>query len=190
MGEGARLTRSALAALLVAAGAAVAQSTGWVVDGGCRDGQPQGKYELRTDGGELRVVGAFNHGRRTGSFIFWAAGGARTAHLPYDDDLLNGTLATWYDGRAAGAEPARRLESAWRRGVRDGLTRTWYADGRRRSESEYERGLLVNTVGWADTGARLPQGAARVVAERDAAAADAYRAELEALVARHLPHCD
>ena len=44
---------------------------GLVVDGACRDGLPNGRYELRRADGRLRVVGAFNHGRRTGSFIFW-----------------------------------------------------------------------------------------------------------------------
>ena len=108
-----------------------------VVDGSCRDGAAQGRYELRTTAGSLRVAGAFNHGSRTGSFIFWNDRGTRIAHIPYDEGVRNGTLATWYDARTSGAEPPRRFESAWRRGTREGLTRTWYADGHHRSETEY-----------------------------------------------------
>ena len=144
---------------------------------------------MRTTAGSLRVAGAFNHGSRTGSFIFWNDGGARIAHIPYDDGVRNGTLATWYD-RKGGGEPPRRFESAWRRGTRDGLTRTWYADGHHRSETEYARGRLVSSTGWSDAGARLTERGAREVADRDAAAADALYAELEALVQKNLPRCD
>ena len=48
--------------------------------GSCRDGQPHGRYELRDRRGKLRVAGAFNRGRRTGSFIFWTAAGSRCPH--------------------------------------------------------------------------------------------------------------
>jgi hypothetical protein len=160
-----------------------------VVDGSCRDGAAQGRYELRTTAGSLRVAGAFNHGSRTGSFIFWSDGGNRVAHVPYDEDVRNGTLATWYDASAAGELP-RRDESAWRRGAREGSTRTWYRDGRRRSEAEFARGTLITATAWSDAGAKLPEHAARELVLRDVAAADARYEQLELLVRGHLPQCD
>ena len=160
-----------------------------VVDGGCRDGAAQGRYELRTMRGTLRVAGAFNHGARTGSFIFWNDAGSRIAHVPYDEDVRNGTLATWYDASAA-SEPVRRDESAWRRGSRDGSTRTWYRDGRRRSEAEFAKGALVKATAWSDAGARLTEQAARELVLRDVAAADARYGQLETLIRTHLPQCD
>jgi hypothetical protein len=194
VGEAARLTRTLglLAGIALAPVAAAANSNdlpAWVINASCRDGSPQGPYQLRTPDGRLRVSGAFNNGKRTGSFIFWSNEGVRVAHIPYDEDERNGTVATWYPGRA-GAEPARRFESAWRGGRREGLTRSWYADGRRRSESEYARGALVTTAGWSDTGTRLGDEAARALAQRDAEAADAEYAELDRLVREHLPRCD
>jgi len=194
VGEAARLRLPAgamipLAAAMLAAGAAAAPMSQWVVDAGCRDGTPQGPYQLRSAGGQLRVAGAFNAGRRTGSFIFWTAEGVRIAHIPYDDGERNGTVATWYAG-APGREPARRLESPWRHGRRDGLTRSWYADGRRRSETEYAAGRIVASAGWSDAGRRLSDAAARELALRDAEAADAQCAELDALVDGHLPRCE
>jgi hypothetical protein len=194
VGEAARLTRTLalLAGLVLAPPATAAASNdlpAWVVDAACRDGTPQGPYQLRTPDGRLRVAGAFNNGKRTGSFIFWSNDGVRVAHVPYDDGERSGTVATWYPGRPR-AEPARRFESAWRHGRRDGLTRTWYADGRRRSETEYAGGALVSTAGWSDTGARLGDEAARALAERDAETAEAEYAELDRLVREHLPRCD
>lgn len=187
---GAGLTRFLPAVLYAVAAMAGADAPTWVVDGSCRDGQPHGRYELRNGDGALRVAGAFNYGKRTGSFIFWTAAGARVAHIPYEEDVRNGTLATWYDVRRAGGEPPRRFESVWRQGMRDGLTRTWYVDGRHRSETEYARGRQVASAGWTNAGTRLTERAARDLAERDAAAADAYYAELETLVRNHLPRCD
>jgi hypothetical protein len=145
---------------------------------------------LHAADGELRVAGAFNHGRRTGSFIFWDASGSRIGHIPYDDDARNGTLATWFHAPAGGVEPMRRFESAWQRGVREGLTRTWYRDGHRRTEAEFRRGVVVSALAWSDAGARLPERAARDAVARDAAAADGDYAALEALVRTHLPRCD
>jgi len=189
VGTNARLTPLAVACWL-AAGVAAAQSPAYVVDGSCRDGLPHGRYELRSSSGELRVAGAFNRGKRTGSFIFWDDAGSRIAHIPYDDDVRSGTLATWYEARTRAVEPARRDESSWRRGSREGVTRTWYRDGHRRTEAEFERGTVVTSVGWADAGARLSDRAARNAVERDAATADGQYVELEALVRTHLPHCD
>ena len=175
--------------LCAASGAAAAPAPGWIVDATCREGVPNGHYELRDANGALRVAGAFHYGKRTGSFIFWNDRGARIAHIPYDDGVRNGTLATWYD-RKSGAEPPRRFESAWRRGKRDGLTRTWYADGHHRSETEYVRGRLVSSTGWSDAGARLSERNARDQAERDAVVADSLYAELDKLVQEHLPRCN
>ena len=192
VGKSARLTcgRVVFAVGVAAAGAAVAQAPAWLVDGSCRDGQPQGRYELRDPSGNLRVAGAFNLGRRTGSFIFWTATGARIAHIPYDEDVRNGTLATWYETRGSDREPPRRFESAWRRGARDGLTRSWYAGGQLRSETQYVQGRLVTTTGWTNAGTRVGDSTARDIAARDAAAADTEYAELESLVRDHPPRCD
>jgi len=189
VGQKARLTVAVVAAGF-ATGFAGAQSPAYVADGNCRDGLAHGRYELRTASGSLRATGAFNHGRRTGSFIFWDAAGARVAHIPYDDDVRNGTLATWYPPRTAGADPAHRFESAFRHGVRDGLTRTWYRDGHRRTEAEFAGGELVAAAGWSDAGAKLPERAAHEIVERDARDASAVYDALEILVRANPPRCD
>lgn len=189
VGKSSRLRPLAFACWLFA-GLAVAESPNFVVDGSCRDGLAHGRYELRSADGRLRVAGAFNHGRRTGSFIFWDASGSRVAHIPYDDDVRNGTLATWFQAPGREMEPARRFESTWRHGARDGLTRTWYRDGHRRTEAEFRQGAAIVASAWSDAGTRLPERAARDTVASDAAAADGDYAALEALVRTHLPHCD
>ncbi len=189
VGEAPRLKALLLALAALASPCVDAETVQWLVDGGCRDGAPHGRYELRNGAGTLRVAGAFSYGKRTGSFIFWTASGARIAHIPYDDDVRNGTLATWYETHR-GAEAARHFESSWRRGVREGLTRTWYPDGRRRSEVEYVRGRASRITAWNDAGEPLTEAAAHAIADEDAAAGDSRYQALETLVEQHLPRCE
>ncbi|MBK7332878.1 MAG: hypothetical protein IPI87_11145 [Betaproteobacteria bacterium] len=145
VGEAARL------AILVAAAALAAPAAAEPFDvrGACRDGEPQGIYELRETRGALRVLGAFSRGKRTGSFIYWTTAGDRIAHLPYDEGAISGTVALWYPGAAPGREPQQQLEAAYARGVLSGPKRSWHPDGSRRGDYVYERGALVAAKGVA-----------------------------------------
>jgi hypothetical protein len=183
----ARVLAGLAGVLVVAQGLAAADDV-LRASSGCRAGRPQGPYQVRGDNGQLRVAGAFNDGTRTGSFIFWRANGVREAHVPYDNGVRNGTLATWYDG-PPGREPSRHFESAWRHGRRDGETRSWYPDGHRRSVTEYANGRIVASAGWSATGEPLAEAAAHDQALRDERDADAGYARHEALIRDHLPSC-
>lgn len=185
----ARTAAALLAAQVLGAGAAAAAEA-LVVTGNCRDGAPNGAYELGTADGRLRVVGAFAKGRRTGTFLFWAASGARIAVIPYDDDAKAGTVALWHAPAIPGGEPRRKLESAYSAGVLHGLTRSWHANGKRRAEYRYERGELAAAAAWSESGAALPAAEARGLAALDRAADAALYAGLEQMVAEHAPRCD
>jgi antitoxin component YwqK of YwqJK toxin-antitoxin module len=138
----------------------------------------------------LRILGAFAKGRRTGTFLFWAATGARIAVVPYDDDAKVGTIAVWYLSTAPQADPRRKLEAAYAAGARHGITRSWHANGRQRTEYLYERGNLVAAKAWSESGAPLAETEARRVAERDAAADADFLSGLERTIAENGPRCD
>ena len=176
--------------LLALALAAPAAAETLVAFGRCRDGQPNGLYELRTLENRLRVVVAFAKGRRTGTFIFWDANGARIAVIPYDDDVMVGTVAAWYDPKLARADPPRKSEAAYASGVLHGVKRSWHPNGRPRTEFRYERGALVEARAWTPRGAALGGARARKQAEEDAAADERFYASLEAEVSANLPRCD
>ena len=173
---------------VAAAGSAAAQSL--VVQGGCRDGVPHGAWQLSDTNGRLRALGAFNHGKRTGSFIYWNASGVRIAHMPYDEDAKNGTLALWYPTRTKGPDAQQRLEAVYTAGQLNGSVRIWTPDGRTRGEYAYAGGQLAGAKAWDARGRELSELQARAQAEADVAEHEAYHATLEALVARHLPACD
>lgn len=186
-----RWTRAAVAAAILALAAGVsAAAPDLVASGACRDGTPNGAYELRMPDGRLRILGAFAKGRRTGTFLFWASTGARIAVIPYDDDAKVGTVALWYAPAIPLDEPRRKLEAAHAAGVRHGLTRSWHANGRRRTEYLYERGSLVAAQAWNESGAPLAEPEVRRVAEHDVAADAEFFASLERTIAENAPRCD
>ena len=139
--------------------------------------------------GRLRVAGAFAQGKKTGTFVFWTAGGARIAVVPYDDDSRTGTVARWYTKRS-GHELGRRLEAPFRDNVLHGIERSWHANGAERSEMHYEHGALVSARAWNESGWPLPEPQAQRLAKQDAAVDERFLAELDALVREHLPRCE
>ena len=170
--------------------AAQAAAPELVASAGCRDGAPNGAYELRQPDGRLRILGAFAKGQRTGTFIFWAATSDRVAVIPYDDNAKVGTVALWYPPSIPLTEPRRKLQAAYAAGVRHGFTRSWHANGRQRTEYLYEHGKLKAARAWSGQGAPLTEPEARRIAERDLAADDEYFASLERTIAENGPRCD
>lgn len=182
----AQIARCVAAAALCVAGACAAQP--YTAEGGCRDGVPHGNYELRDANGQLRALGAFNRGRRTGSFIFWSSDGTRIAHLPFDDDVLSGTLATWYGGKLR--DPQRKVEAVYSHGKLNGDKRSWHANGRLRAEYRYERGELRGAKAASASGQPLSEAEARDLARSDAVADETFVASLLAIVAANPPRCE
>ena len=176
--------------LATAAPAKPAAPEAYVVTGSCRDGRPHGAYELRMANGQLRVAGAFNQGKRIGSFLFWSSSGARLALLPFDDDVLSGTVALWYLPANAKAEGRPKLEAAYANGVLAGATRSWYPDGRPRAEFRYDHGVLAEARAWGARGAPVPDADARAMAAKDRAADERYYNALETVVRDNPPTCD
>ena len=176
-----------VAALLIAL-SSVAAAQDFRVEGTCRDGYAHGLYELRDAKGTVRAVGAFNRGKRMGSFLFWNERGAREAQLPFDDDVLSGTVALWWPAQRG--EPKPRVEASFVRGKRAGVTRTWHASGKPQAELAYEDGQLRSARATSEAGAPMPDADARALAAREAERDDARIASLLALVDSHLPLCE
>lgn len=189
MVDAAQAVGRAVCACLALAGAG-AGAQDFTVAGNCRDGLAHGAYELRGANGQVRVVGAFNRGKRMGSFLFWSDTGARLAQLPYDEDVLNGSVASWYPPSSRSAEQVQKLEANYAQGRIAGPKRSWYANGRDRTELRYDAGALAAARAFAPSGKPLADAEARALAGRDEAADRRFVDSLEALVRAHLPRCD
>jgi antitoxin component YwqK of YwqJK toxin-antitoxin module len=189
---GAPLTKGGVHALAVALAALPSMALAGpklVAEGGCRDGVANGAFVLRADDGRPRVAGAFAKGARTGTFLFWSEAGARIALIPYDGDRKAGTVAVWFPPANRGGDVARKSESGWVDDRRHGETRSWYRDGRRRTELRYEHGRLVEAEAWSAAGAALTEEEARRQAAQDEATDRAFYATLEAFLDTHRPEC-
>lgn len=182
--------RSVTAALLLAASVTAAQGAPapYIVTGSCRDARPHGAYELHMPDGRLRVAGAFNNGKRIGSFLFWSATGTRLALLPFDDDAMSGTVALWYSAGPSRAEPSRKLEATYV-GGRPVSARSWYPDGRLRAEFRYDNSTLAEARAWKANGMPLPDPEARSLAARDRVADEKFYDTLLAIVRDNPPVC-
>lgn len=185
VGEAARLI--VLAAALAAPSA---RAQDLEVRGGCRDGRPHGVYELKAPDGRVRVIGAFNRGKRTSSFIFWTSSGVRVAQIPYDEGAISGTVALWYAGAPPGGDAPWKLQAAYANGTLDGPKRSWLPSGRLRGEYLYENGVLVAAKAWSASGAPMPEAAARAQAAKDLDEDRRTYATLDAIVDGHLPPCE
>jgi len=188
--SGSRVAPRAMVLAEACAGAAAASPQAYVVTGSCRDGLPNGAYELRMPDGRLRVGGAFAKGRRTGTFLFWTSTGARIAVIPYEDDAKVGTVALWYTPATPRGEFRRKLESGYSAGLMHGPTRSWHANGRLRTEYLYDRGELVLARAWTDSEESLSEVEARRQAGRDRTLDEELYASLERTVADNAPRCN
>ncbi|MEO5700256.1 MAG: hypothetical protein ABIS17_12625 [Casimicrobiaceae bacterium] len=182
--------RLAAQARLPAAQARLPAAGRLVADGACRDGRPNGIYELRAADGLLRVLGAFHAGKRTGTFIFWNGSGGRVAAIPYDEDVRNGTIATWHIGTRPAREIGRNLEAPVQRGKVHGTLRSWYRNGKLRILAEYERGTPLAVQAWDEAGRALPEAAARRIEDEVMRERDRELDALERLIAEHQPDCN
>lgn len=182
--------RQAVAFAFVALQATSALAETFEVTGSCRDGLQNGNYELRMSDGRLRAVGAFAHGRKTGTFIFWTSSGARIAVIPFDDDARSGTVALWYVTPQARVEHGRKLEAPYVDDRLHGVVRSWYPNGVPRGQYRYEHGQLVEARAWTDAGSALSDADAASSALREAAGDQRFLDDLVAIVYEHLPRCD
>jgi antitoxin component YwqK of YwqJK toxin-antitoxin module len=164
----ARFSRGVLLALLggIFCGPAPAPAPQYEVKGACKDGQPDGPYELRlASGGPLQATGPFEAGARSGLFTFYDSDGRKIAEVPYRLDQIDGMVKLWYPAATPGTaeQGPRKLESLFAAGVRDGLTTAWYADGARRAELVYMNGVPRRAQYWSPAGENVigPEGAKR-----------------------------
>jgi hypothetical protein len=188
VGATSRLTAGCLS-LLSALAVASAGAQQFEAVGACRDGVPNGAYELYQADGRLRVVGAFAQGKKTGTFIFWTNDGARVGVIPYDDDVRKGTIALWYTTRGNGRELRPKSEAPYMDGKLQGIKRSWHLSGAPRLEARYDRDALLGAQARTEAGLPLADAEARTLAAREQAADEQVYESLDALVLGHPPGC-
>jgi antitoxin component YwqK of YwqJK toxin-antitoxin module len=175
-----------LAALLPFAVAA--SSDGLSVRAECRNGVPDGEYRVESAQGRVRIEGSFVDGLRNGEFVFYTANGDRMIVLPYTRGLLNGTVKAWHVG-AGDANSPLKLLSDIRAGYIKGRHRTWYENGKPRSDFVVDEGEIAAGETWNPDGTVLEIKDHAQFLSAEIQSDFAYYSRLEQVMDAHPPAC-
>lgn len=168
--------------------AVAASSDGLSVTAECRDGVPDGEYRVESAQGRVRIEGSFAAGVRDGEFVFYTANGDRMIVLPYTRGLLNGTVKAWHVGAGDANSPLKLLADI-KAGFINGRHRTWYENGKPRSDFVIEDGEIIAGETWNPDGTvlEIKDHSQFLGAEIDSDFA--YYDRLEQVMGAHPPAC-
>ncbi|HEY5738488.1 MAG TPA: hypothetical protein VIW27_02125 [Gammaproteobacteria bacterium] len=168
--------------------AVAASSDGLSVAAECRNGVPEGKYQIESAQGRVRVKGSFVDGLRDGEFVFYTANGDRMIVLPYTRGLLNGAVKAWHVG-AGDANSPLKLLSDIKDGFIKGRHRTWYENGKPRSDFVIEDGEITAGETWNPDGTVLEIKDRAQFLSAEIQSDFAYYERLEQVMDAHPPTC-
>ncbi len=167
------LRRIAPALLLLAA--VVAASTNAAetkpvpfVKGSKTAGVYHGPVEIWSSPSVRQAAGECRNGKPEGRWTLWDESGVKVAELTYRDGYFEGSIAFWH-----GAKTGPRLKGklkcrgSFSDGQWHGLVRTFWPDGRIRSERTYEADTIVAAQAFDPQGGALAEEEARKVAAAD-----------------------
>ena len=188
--EGTMRCRIPVVAILLTVGCASPGDL-YTVRGSCASGTPEGPFELVLPNGRTQVAGSFHRGAKEGLFVIYSSTGAKVAEVPYHDDSFQGTIKLWYMPDSPSDTASRRkLESSYASGLRDGLSSSWYPDGRQRKKTTYSQGVLVAAQAWDSSGVPLSADEARRMAASDAEADRKLYAAYEQAIRENPVRCE
>jgi antitoxin component YwqK of YwqJK toxin-antitoxin module len=158
--------------------------------GDCRDGIRHGSYELQVIDGPVVATGSFVDGKKHGVFTFYSTGGTKLAEIPYSNDAKSGTIRLWYSELAFPEAAGRpKLEVEYKLDLADGLKRSWWPSGAKRSSELFRDGSLLQAEAWDEAGASLSRSESEQ-RSRNSSRADAdYFRILESEIDAHPPAC-
>lgn len=184
------LRRIALALFLLAsAGIIPAQAAeakpAPIVKGSKTAGVYHGPVEIWASPSVRQAAGECRHGKPEGRWTLWDESGTKVAELTYRDGYFEGSIAFWH-GAQAGPRLKGRLKcrGSFTDGQWHGLVRTYWPDGRIRSERTYETDTVVAALAFNQQGEALTEEEARKVAAADEQQDNALLDALDELIRR------
>jgi hypothetical protein len=169
----------------------LANEAALTVDSECKGAIPHGAYTVESVSGAVRIAGSYADGLRSGSFTFYDAGGEKLIALPYTGGLIHGTVEAWHvPDEAGGGEPRLKLVSDISAGFIEGRYRTWYDNGKPRSDFTVEEGEIVSAKTWNPDGSVLEIGDPSAFLQTDIETDFAYYSRLEQVMDAFPPVCE
>lgn len=139
-----------------------------IVKGSKTAGVYHGPVEIWASPSIRQAAGECRHGRPEGRWTLWDETGVKVAELTYRDGYFEGSIAFWH-GAQAGPRLRGKLKcrGAFTDGQWHGLVRTFWPDGRIRSERTYEADTVVTAHAFDQQGNALTEEESRKVAAAD-----------------------
>jgi hypothetical protein len=132
------------------------------------DGVYHGPVEIWSTAVTRQAAGEFRHGKPDGRWTFWDEAGVKIVELTYSSGTFSGTVTIWHGAQVGPREKGRlKLRAAFNDGCWQGLVRTYYPDGRTRSERNYDAGIVIETQAYNPRGEPLTPEQSRKIAEED-----------------------
>ncbi len=156
-----------------------------IVKGSKTAGVYHGPVEIWASPSIRQAAGECRHGKPEGRWTLWDESGTKVAELTYRDGYFEGSIAFWH-GAQAGPRLKGRLKcrGAFTDGQWHGLVRTYWPDGRIRSERTYEADTVVAALAFDQQGQALTEEEARKVAAADEQQDNALLDALDELIRR------
>lgn len=142
-----------------------------------------GRFVIRDPKGALRVDGLLKGGRMNGRWQYSDPSGKRLAEVNYRNDQRQGPATLFFvegDGKRAAGK--KKLTAEYEEGSLNGFARTWYPDGKKHLEREFDRGILQASRGWEADGKEMTDAAAQLAGLNVSRTEEALLTELESFV--------
>lgn len=175
--------------LLAASGFASADTAGTkpvpIVKGSQTAGVYHGPVEIWSSPSVRQAAGECRNGKPDGRWTLWDESGIKVAELTYREGYFEGSIAFWH-GAQAGPRLKGKLKcrGSFTDGQWHGLVRTYWPDGRIRSERTYESDTIVEAHAFDPQGGALATEEARKVAAADEAQDNALLDALDEYIRR------
>jgi hypothetical protein len=140
------------------------------------------RFVIRDKQQRLRVDGRTSAGRMTGMWVYYDSRGEKLATVNYRHDQRSGPAQLFYvtaDGPAVGR---LRMNGAYAGGAQNGMFESRWPSGGKKSERDFDQGILQGARGWSEKGTRLSDGAAMTQAIAESKDEEALLTELENFV--------
>ena len=140
------------------------------------------RFVIRDKQQRIRVDGRVDSGRMTGSWAYFDSMGEKLAVVNYRADQRTGPAELFFVTADGPAVKRPRMKGAYVAGAQNGMFESHWPSGSKRSERDFDQGILQGARGWSEKGDRLSDGAAMTAAIAESKAEEELLTELENFV--------
>lgn len=147
-----------------------------------KDSGQSERFVIRDKQQRIRVDGRVDSGRMTGPWVYYDSKGEKLAVVTYRADQRTGPAELFYVTADGPAVKRPRMSGAYVSGAQNGMFTSNWPSGGKKSERDFDQGILQGARGWSEKGERLSDGAAMSAAIAESKAEEELLTELENFV--------